>query len=62
MDKIINIIKQAFVSFSGGILILVLGFFFKLYLVHNLIDATFSLGVFDLGNAMIDFISPFTVL
>ena len=60
MDKILNIIRQSFVSFSGEILIKILGFFFKLYLVHNLLDATLSFGRFALGIAIIDFFSPFT--
>ena len=62
MDKILNIIRQSFVSFSGEILIKILGFFFKLYLVHNLLDATLSFGIFALGIAIIDFFSPFTSL
>ena len=60
MDKILDIIRQSFISFSGEILIKILGFFFKLYLVHNLLDATLSLGIFALGIALIDFLSPFT--
>ena len=62
MDNILNIIKQSFISFSGEILVKILGFFFKLYLVHNLLDSTLSLGIFALGIALIDFISPFTSL
>ena len=62
MDKILNIIKQSFISFSGEVLVKILGFFFKLYLVHNLLDSTLSLGIFALGIALIDFISPFTSL
>lgn len=60
MDKIILIIRHAFVAFISGIIIIILGFFFKLYLVHNLIDCTFSLGIFALGISMIEFISPFS--
>ena len=62
MDKILNIIRQSFVSFSGEILIKILGFFFKIYLVHNLLDATLSFGIFALGIAIIDFFSPITSL
>tara|TARA_B000000532_G_C18875203_1_gene410282 strand:+ start:179 stop:1708 length:1530 start_codon:yes stop_codon:yes gene_type:complete len=62
VDKILDIIRQSFISFSGEILIKILGFFFKLYLVHNLLDATLSLGIFALGIALIDFLSPFTSL
>lgn len=60
MGKIILIIRHAFVAFTSGIIIFILGFFFKFYLVHNLIDATFSLGIFALGISMIEFISPFS--
>lgn len=60
MDKIILIIRHAFFSFTSGIFITILGFFFKFYLVHNLINSTFSLGVFALGISMIEFISPFS--
>ena len=54
MDKILNIIKQSFISFSGEILVKILGFFFKLYLVHNLLDSTLSLGIF-IGIALYRF-------
>lgn len=60
MDKILLIIRDAFISFSGGIFVAILGFLFKLYLVHNLIDSTFSLGVFALGMSIIELISPFS--
>ena len=60
MDKIILIIRHAFVAFISGIIIFIIGFLFKFYLVHNLIDATFSLGIFALGISMIEFISPFS--
>jgi len=60
MDKIILIIRHAFISFASGIFITILGFFFKFYLVHNLINATFSLGVFAFGISIIESISPFS--
>ena len=60
MDKILLIIRHAFYSFIGSILIIALGFFLKIYLVHNFIDATFSFGVFALGISMIEFTSPFS--
>ena len=52
MDKILNIIKQSFISFSGEILVKILGFFLKLYLVHNLLDSTLSLGIFTAAMAL----------
>ena len=58
MDNILIIIRHAFISFIGSILITALGFFLKFYLVHNFIDATFSFGVFALGVSMIEFFTP----
>ena len=62
MDKILIIIRHASVSFFGSIFITALAFFLKLYLVHNLIDATFSFGVFALGLSMIEFVAPFSLM
>ena len=62
MDKILLVIRHAFVSFIGSLFIAGLGFFLKLFLVRNLIDAAFSFGVFALGISMIDFLSPFFLI
>ena len=62
MDNKTNIIKQSIISFSGEITIKILGLLFRVYLVHNLMNATLSLGFFALAISFIEFFSPLTNL
>ena len=62
MEKIIKIIKHSFFAFVGTIFITICGFYLKVFLVDNLLEATFSLGVFALAISIIEFTTPFTSL
>lgn len=62
MKNIIDIIQQSFFSFFGRIFAVLVGFWYKYYLVDNLENPTYALGLFGLGLTLANLTAPFSSL